>query len=380
MPGPVHPDEIAGYLDPSGMKSVLLKFFILAGMLLGLPMIGVFLADLPVSRFLEFPPETRYVGHAPFSWIAFGIFCLIILSAILPLVRLHRRPPSGTHATQSTPFPWWGWTGVLLGIAAWITAWSRFSWFTAFQPHTFTPLWISYILVINALTYRQTRHCMMVDRPGIFLSLFPASATFWWFFEYLNRFVQNWHYGAVDFTATEYFWYATLPFATVLPAVLSTRDLIISVFRLESGLQGPCLPEVFRSPQLAGILLVTAGASLAGIGVWPDVLFPLLWVSPLLIIIALQSLMGGSLVLSELCAGKWGQVVTSALAALLCGFFWEMWNFFSYARWEYTVPFVHRFLIFEMPILGYAGYLPFGLECIVIGQMIESLHEKHIPA
>ncbi len=28
-------------------------------------------------------------------------------------------------------------------------------------------------------------------------------------------------------------------------------------------------------------------------------------------------------------------------------------------------------MIFEMPALGYAGYLPFGLECAVIGELID---------
>jgi hypothetical protein len=27
------------------------------------------------------------------------------------------------------------------------------------------------------------------------------------------------------------------------------------------------------------------------------------------------------------------------------------------------VPFVQRWPVFEMPLLGYTGYLPFGLEC-----------------
>jgi hypothetical protein len=58
-----------------------------------------------------------------------------------------------------------------------------------------------------------------------------------------------------------------------------------------------------------------------------------------------------------------------ALAALFCGFFWELWNVNSLAHWEYSVPFVQRFHIFEMPILGYAGYLPFGLECMVVSLM-----------
>jgi len=30
------------------------------------------------------------------------------------------------------------------------------------QPHTFTPLWFGYIVLVNALTFRRTGHCMMV--------------------------------------------------------------------------------------------------------------------------------------------------------------------------------------------------------------------------
>jgi hypothetical protein len=53
-----------------------------------------------------------------------------------------------------------------------------------------------------------------------------------------------------------------------------------------------------------------------------------------------------------------------------------MWNYFSLAKWEYSIPLVHRFEVFEMPLLGYAGYLPFGLECLVIGHMIGQLFSE----
>jgi hypothetical protein len=68
--------------------------------------------------------------------------------------------------------------------------------------------------------------------------------------------------------------------------------------------------------------------------------------------------------------GDWHAAVASGLAALQCGFFWEMWNVYSLAKWRYSIPFVGRFQLFEMPILGYAGYLPFGLECTVIGDLL----------
>jgi hypothetical protein len=67
--------------------------------------------------------------------------------------------------------------------------------------------------------------------------------------------------------------------------------------------------------------------------------------------------------------GDWQRICRYGLAALICGFFWEMWNLHSLAKWIYFVPYVDRFHLFEMPLLGYAGYLPFGLECAVIAEL-----------
>jgi hypothetical protein len=46
-----------------------------------------------------------------------------------------------------------------------------------------------------------------------------------------------------------------------------------------------------------------------------------------------------------------------------------MWNFYSMPKWIYTVPGVDRWHVFEMPLLGYAGYLPFGLECLAVASL-----------
>ncbi len=357
------------------MRSLFLKFSILALMLLGFPLLGIILAGHPVSRYLEFPPETRYICHAPFSWIAFTTYILIILAVVLSLVikaiesfRQVKIRPSIARA-----FPWWGWLGVITGAVAWILAWTRFPWFVRFQPHTFTPLWISFILVVNALCHRRTGHCMMINRTRFFLLLFPISAALWWFFEYLNRFVQNWSYTGVHYSPWEYFCYATLSFSTVLPAVLGTREWIAGALWVRQGF-GNFRPLKLSCPRILtwGALAISA-AGLTGIGVWPNYLFSLLWVSPLLVIVSVESLMGERHVLSDIANGDWRLVISYAAAALFCGGFWEMWNYYSLARWEYSIPFVHRLQIFEMPLLGYAGYLPFGLECAVIGGILERL-------
>ena len=360
------------------MKRFLFKLSILAAMLLGFPLLGIVLANFPIQRYLEFPPYSHYVHHAPFSWSIFAgytifILCFAILITFM-VVKSYRQIKIKTYPLYA--FPWWGWLGIITGILTWILAWTRIPWFEKFQPHTFTPLWLSYILVINALCNRKIGRCMILHQVRFFLSLFPASAIFWWFFEYLNRFVQNWSYTGVHFSSWEYFCYATLSYSTVLPAVLGTRDLI-NTFSWIRPVFDSFKP--FKCPypkMLAFLALAISGIGLMGIGVWPNYLFSLLWISPMIIIVSLQTLTGEKNILSETTAGHWSAVVSPALAALFCGFFWEMWNYYSLARWEYNIPFVYRFKIFEMPILGYAGYLPFGLECAVIGELAKQWIER----
>jgi hypothetical protein len=363
---------MAGGLHWHMIMKGILKIAVLGVMLLGLPLAGVVADQLPVSRYFEFPPRTLYVDHAPFSWKAFISCSLFILAVICPfaLHGLRNRPHPSFKSPPAKHFPWWGWCGVLLGFAAWILAWSRFPWFSPWQAHTFTPLWIGYILTVNGLTYRRAGTCLLLQRPLSFLLLFPASAGFWWFFEYLNRFVQNWAYTGVSFGPGGYFLYATLSFSTVLPAVTGTREWLLS-FTWWNETYERFMPTQISSPRLlaAGVLVVS-GAGLFLLGVYPNHLFALLWISPLLILVSLQALLGEQHIFSPLAKGDWRFVLASALAALLCGLFWEMWNFCSLAKWTYHVPFVQRFHLFEMPILGYAGYLPFGLECSVVADMV----------
>ena len=359
------------------MKSTIRKFAILALMLVGLPLVGVALRGTDVRQYLEFPPLTRYVKHAEFSWPAFVLVLLAALAFFLPLawaILYGRRRSAGAPATSSARFPWWGWLGLLLGAVSWGFAWTRFGWFATLQRHTFTPLWISYILVVNALCYRRSSRCPLTHWPGRYLLLFPCSAVFWWFFEYLNRFVQNWYYlGVAEFSAAEYIVLASISFSTVLPAVIGTCELLKTFPALNEGLADGRSLNI-RVPKLtAALTLVVAGLGLALIGVLPGILFPLLWISPLLIVTALQTLAGKPNIFTPVRQGDWRNLVVPALAALICGWFWEMWNFLSLAKWEYTIPFVDRFDVFEMPALGYTGYLPFGLECVVISELIFAL-------
>lgn len=350
-------------------------------LLLGLPLLGVVLIDMPLAPYLEFPPHTRHIEHAPFSWPIFILTALVgvlLLSGIVwSLIRDLR---SRRHVQPELPgiWPWWGWLGLIVLIVSWILAWNRFAWFVDWQWATFTPLWLGYILVINAWTYRRDGKCLLINQHRYFLALFPLSALFWWYFEYLNRFVQNWFYiGIEDFGPWRYTLHATISFSTVLPAVLSTQHWLASLLRVPSK---PLELAVDRSKlkRLSLLTLLVSSGALVLLGIWPNLLFPFLWFAPLLLLLSLQGLYKEPDLLKGVRAHGWQVISLPALATLQCGFFWEMWNYYSAAKWIYSVPLVHRFQVFEMPVVGFTGYLPFGIECLVIALLLRRGVEVNI--
>ncbi len=358
----------------TGHIAPLFKLMVAALFVTGLPLVSVWLTGQPLARYLDFPPLTSYIAHAPFSWVVFlplAMFivavCALFLSRIV--AGLTKYPEA---AASPRPLPWWFFAGAAIILVSWFLAWHRFPWFAPLQPYTFLPIWLGYIITVNALSYHRRGRCLLVNNRRFFLLLFPLSSLFWWFFEYLNRFVQNWHYlGIENFSALGYVLHASLCFSTVLPAVLGTEELLATFPRLAGSLTGLWPVNLKNTVPCGWIVLIIAALGLAGIGAWPDYLFPLLWVAPLLIITGLQTLTGEKTIFSPLRQGDWRPIWLPALAALVCGFFWEMWNSGSLAHWEYSIPFVQRFHIFYMPVLGYAGYLPFGLECAAMAALFQ---------
>ena len=337
------------------------------------PLIGVALSGDPLGPYLDFPPRTQPTLAAPFDWGPFAVLSLPAVGALaLYGVAIARARPARPNAVLQ-PFPWFGWIGIGVGAAGWILAWSDHIVPPEWRRHTFFALWLGYILVMNGLVVHRSGRSPLTHRTGWFLALFPASALFWWLFEYLNQFVRNWHYSGIDAVEDwEYFLQATLPFSSVLPAVAGTWAWLRTFPRLEAM----TLPALPGHPALGPMALAAGVLALVGIGIWPNALYAALWLAPLLLLCGLQQLLLGQSYLAPLARGDWRPVLQPALAALVCGFFWEMWNYGSLAKWHYSIPYAQRFHLFEMPLLGYAGYLPFGIECAVIMDLVARVVER----
>ncbi|HBP89685.1 MAG TPA: hypothetical protein DD706_18515 [Nitrospiraceae bacterium] len=341
-------------------------------LLLGLPPLGMILSGHALPPHLTLLPIPTQPGPASLSWPIFAILSILLFGTLgIFLWRYaNTRFQGASHPPSRRQFPWWGWmAGGWMGCA-WIIAWAHFSWFQGLQPHTFPLLWCGYIVLINAFTFFRTGRCLLVNQPKFFMKLFVLSAGFWWVFEYLNQFVNNWHYLGMTVThpASATVW-MTIAFSTVLPAVLGTYEYLASFTQAKAPFEDWFRIPTVSAPSTGWLLCSLGGFGLLMIGLWPTLLFSLLWIAPLLIMLGIQNIRGNPTILTPLAEGNWVSVVLAAQAALICGALWEMWNVYSLVHWEYSIPYVHAFRIGEMPVLGYAGYVPFGLECLAVTEL-----------
>lgn len=350
----------------------ILFLFIFPAMLIGLmPLAGVFFSGRSIIPYIEFPPKPMVLSHAPFSLAVFLLILLFVIVVLAPfIIQGIQYPHKKRLSRKAVPFPWWGYASVLSLLCFWSLAWTRFDGFNAVQHHTFFPLWLSWIFCVNALIHRKTGSCPLTRMPFRFLCLFQVSAVFWWVFEYLNRFVGNWVYTGSQYPPWTYFFLATLSFSTVLPAVESMKSYLLTFNFFKNAFHTMKRFSLFESKVFALFLLFVSCLSLFMIATLPDPLFFTIWISPLFIFVSFRVLFNQSHILSGIQKGNFTLIITYAAAALICGFFWEMFNIYSLAKWHYSIPYVQVLHLFEMPILGYAGYLPFGLECALIIDLI----------
>jgi hypothetical protein len=226
----------------------------------------------------------------------------------------------------------------------------------------FFPLWLGYALLVDALVQIRSGTSLAARSFKKYAMLFAFSVPGWWLFEILNQRLRNWEYiGREHFSDLAYFLLASISFSTVIPAVFGTAELLRTSVWFEKT-RGPRIPELpyFTLGAIAFTVML----------IWPRLFYPFLWLSLWLMIDPLNKKLGRRSLLNDLHAGDWRAVSSLALGCLICGFWWELWNFYSYPKWIYHVPFFDYARVFEMPLAGYVGYLFFGPELYALYQLI----------
>ena len=264
--------------------------------------------------------------------------------------------------------PFHGWLGIALAVIFWILNWSLSGLRTQWG---FFPMWLGYCLTVDAIVCVRKGSSLLTRNPVAYAGLFVISIPSWWLFEFINGYTQNWHYeGRQSFTDLQYFLFSSLSFSTVMPAVFGTSELISTLKWANAVKSGPKIkprPVLILTIFVAGLLMFYLLLS------WPLYFFPFVWVSVFFILEPLNVWLKNRSLFQYTAEGNWQPIISLCTGCLICGFFWEMWNFYSYPKWMYRVPFVDFLHIFEMPILGYGGYLPFSLELFALYHLITGL-------
>ena len=210
------------------------------------------------------------------------------------------------------------------------------------------------MLFRSGWVYRHRGESLLISYPGRFVFLSMWSVLFWSLFELTNFYLQNWRYTGLPLEMPIRWGGYFAAFATVVPAILETSDL------LDIGFQGPVSVEPLMQPGRWACFSVGALCLMLPL-LWPTLFFPLIWGAPLFLLDPVNELMGGKSLLSDWRSGTLRRLVLLMTAGLLCGFLWEFWNMFSGAHWTYRVPGLDGWKIFEMPVIGYLGFLPFAV-------------------
>lgn len=270
-------------------------------------------------------------------------------------------------------FPLYGFIGVIVILLAEVALFFNVEIVGVY----FTPIvWTGYILFVDALLYYYRGRSLIRSRPKEFLWMLPWSIICWLIFEGYNFHLENWTYiGLPTNVLARVVGYAW-SFATIFPAVLLTAEFV--EWKL------PQLQFHFSfspSKQFLFIFMFIGSAMLIVPLLVPkeiaSKMFSLVWMGFVFLLDPMNYLKKRNSIINQLSQGNVTRLISLLIAGLLCGILWEFWNYWAIAQWVYSVPIsIVGPKIFEMPLLGYLGFLPFAVECYVMYEFLYVLFPR----
>lgn len=256
------------------------------------------------------------------------------------------------------PFPHYGYLGLAVIAIAEVLMFRKAEPVATF----FTPIaWTGYIAVVDAAVLSLAGESLLHTRGREFLAATALSAPFWLVFEAYNLRLENWTYiNLPPNLLVRYFGYAWA-FSTIWPAMLETAYLLRAAglwqktyapLKVSAGLRR-------LSPWLGAAMLVIPLLMPRSLAAY---LFGLVWLGFIFLLDPLNARLGGASLLDELAQGRRGRLYALLASGLVCGIFWEFWNYWAAGKWKYIFPILQNAKIFEMPLPGYLGFPPFAVE------------------
>lgn len=232
--------------------------------------------------------------------------------------------------------------------------------------------WWSFILIMDSINFRKRKVSPLSESTKNFLFSAFISVFVWLIFELFNLRLKNWSYHHLPSSAFERQLGYFIAFASVIPAM---REIS---FFIESFLQNKKL-ALFRlraSPILLKFCVFLGVVCIFLPLIWPSLFFPLVWLCIIFLLEPLNFWLKNETFLADLEKKNWTRLWSWILAGLVAGFFWEFWNFLAESRWEYSLPYLNFWRVFQMPIFGYTGFMPFALEIFAFHQLLSWMYKK----
>lgn len=324
--------------------------------------------------FGEFPPQKSgdQPGFNLLIFIAVAVACIGVAALLIMPKWFDFKGEQPAPQPNKTTLPWWFYAGIATMLFFWYLMWSHSFAFGNLVYWSFTPLWFGFIVAMDGFVYhRNNGRSILSTYPKLFAISIPMSTLGWVYFEYYDYFVlSNWYYPdayIAPWSKTLVVFEFLITYTTVTIALLEWYCLLKTFPRLYARYQNGIKLD------LNADLLIWAGMFLiALLVVFPYPLFWAVWIGPFAVMTGLLKKYNIWNPFTGLEQGNWGAFVLIALSSMFNGFVWEFWNFGSHNLgiepltnpnyWIYDVPYVNIIHIFsEMPLLGYFGYLPFGV-------------------
>jgi len=250
---------------------------------------------------------------------------------------------------------WWGILGVCMLLLGELGLFTQFA--PLFQWH-FHLIFFGLILLVDSLVELIKGKSLISDNFGKFLLLLVLSAVFWWIFEVINIYLSSWVMPGQGFALTwSEFLIRSLRYMTYLTLIFEFAELIRSLRLFEKYK----LKHKHKISRLLIVSFIFLGfASFVLPAVWPKYFFALVWLAFFFLLDPINYLHGEPSLIKHFKDRRIGVILSLATAGLICGLLWEYFNFYNPGGWSYTIPFVGFLKIYEMPILGYLGYIPFA--------------------
>jgi len=261
---------------------------------------------------------------------------------------------------------------IMAALAGWgVGLWGVSTGQETIRQYLYFFAWYPYIAFLDGLLGRLRGESWLLDRPRPFLKLFFWSTTIWLIFEALNLVLRNWGYVAVVAIGWVRWAGYAAAFATVLPGVLLTAQVLDALGAFKTAQARPCNPGLWQPVSLlAGVALLILPL------VFPRYAFPLVWLAFIFLLDPCCDLLGGDSLIRRFAGGERREPLCLLAAGLICGLWWEAWNYAAITRWVYTLPVLNFAKVFEMPLLGYLGFPPFALEAAVMYNFLKILDER----